>query len=138
MRTVMIVASAALVLTGCAQMNPFEPERAVAASNTNSHPTAGVVGVAPLFPTVPSASPVLVPEPVEQPAAILAPPPAASAPDSNPVVGPIPPVEVVFSCPVGTVPVLRDVITCEPPQPVFTCPAGSHVELRDDLYCAVD
>jgi hypothetical protein len=39
------------------------------------------------------------------------------------------------TCPAGTVPVLRDAITCEAPLPVMTCPAGTHPVLRDVVTC---
>lgn len=43
-----------------------------------------------------------------------------------------------LTCPIDTVPVLRDIITCEAPIPTFTCPVGSHLELTDDVHCVIN
>lgn len=113
---------------------------------SNGTPPAPVVGPPP--PAAPA--PPAAPKPPRPPAA---PKPPATPPPPTPAVAPTPlpaapaaPVDgpcganpcappVTVTCPVGTVPTLRDVVTCEPAVPPTTCPPGMHPVLRETVTC---
>lgn len=140
----------ALLSSACAGMSPLAPGGSQPAYSVSSSPV--VTPASPAVPYVPPTPPVsLAPElPTLPPVTILPvvelPPPVI---DYTPVAGhgdivdgpcgpsPCPPL-VYFSCPVGLVPVLRDVLTCEAPTPVLSCPVGTHAELRDTITCELD
>ncbi len=91
---------------------------------TSPPPPAAVATPAPVVPTAPTPTPALAP-----------PPAAPTAPADGPCgATPCAP-PVTTTCPAGTVPTLRDVVTCEPPVPPTTCPPGMHPVLRDVVTC---
>ena len=96
-------------------------------------PEPGTIHIPVPVPPVPVPVPVPAPAPAPVPV-----PPATPKPTPKPV-PPTPapaPVPVTMTCPPGTIPVLRDTVTCEappPPQPV--CPAGTHPVLRETITC---
>jgi hypothetical protein len=137
-----ILGVALVASAGCSSL-PFEP----AAFQNSGVPSPVVLatpveGAMPLVPRAPDPAPSPEPSPepaapepiVEEPA-----PPAVEAPEPPPIEGPCgaapcaPP--VVTTCPVGLVPVLGEVITCEVPPPTLTCPAGTQPVLRDTMRC---
>ena len=102
---------------------PVKPKPPV----TPPSPPAAVAAPAPVVPTAPTPTP----GPIPSPAAPAAPAdgPCGATPCAPPV---------TFTCPAGTVPTLRDVLTCEPPPAPTTCPPGMHPVLRDVVTCERD
>lgn len=149
MRTVLVGILYALTVTACvgSLTSPVAP---APFTQSGPSPTLSIStpGVAPL---VPSLAPIPVPAdptPVEPVEPVEPAEPIASIPDlgsGTPVPTmpaqpdlPDPPVVTVWTCPAGTVPVLRDSVTCEAPIVYPACPVGSHWVLRDDLACELD
>jgi hypothetical protein len=87
-----------------------------------------------------SSGPIYAPRPAPQaePEAVPAPAPASQpAPEGPCGLAPCPP-PTEFTCPPGTVAVLRDELTCEAPAQPVVCPAGTHPVLRDTIVCEPD
>jgi hypothetical protein len=120
-----------------------EPAEAIIARNPAPTPPAAADVAPPAKPVVAPPRPPAhagapkppVAPPPPPPAAAVTPAPAGPAPVDGPC-GAIPCAPpVTAACPAGTVPTLRDVVTCEAPPPPTTCPPGTHPVLRDTLTC---
>jgi hypothetical protein len=139
--TTITLLAAALVTVGCGSpalmTAPSAIEtKTVSGLQADTHVPQGATS-GPIYSPRPAPEPepeaVPAPAPSSQPA-----PPSQSTPEGPCGATPCaPPTE--FTCPAGTVPVLRDGdLTCEAPTPQVVCPAGTHPVLRDTIVCEPD
>ncbi len=157
---VLLVVIAAASLAGCSSQNPLAPTALEASGSpaavihdggsADPAPAAEPTTAAPVAsedPVDAAAAPVAedaVPEPVAGdapeptptiPESLPAPTPAPSAASDGPC-GSLPCAPIEFTtCPAGTVQVLGDVITCEPPPVPVTCPPGTQPVLGETVSC---